>query len=110
MEKNLGSLVEETALSGFNEEEMVPLPMFSEEERQRAKKGIPYVTLLYIEQLEQVSRNACQVWEHVVTALNTNPHSRLEEVRYEFLRSLNSFYESYEQVGFLLPESSEEDE
>src|SRR6266700_6626639 len=110
MDKYLGSLIKETALLAFDETELLSQQEFLEEDRQRAKQGIPYSTRLYIEQLEQVGRSACQLWERVLTTINTNPHACLEDVRYDFLQSLNHFYEAYEQVGFLLPDAHTDDD
>jgi hypothetical protein len=83
------------------------LKVFRDRDRQRAKEGIPDVTLDYIEQLEQSGRMAWLLWKDVFDYLHNVPDMRLSDVRKPFLRVLDSFYREFEKVGFLLPVNRE---
>jgi hypothetical protein len=83
------------------------LKVFKEKNREQAKEDIPDLTYDYIRQLERAANRAWLVWKEVYDTLHNVPSStRLTDVKDEFQKFLDYFYEEFEKVGFLLPDSN----
>ena len=87
------------------------LKVFKEKNREQAKEDIPDLTYDYIRQLERVGNRAWLLWKEIYDTLhNVPPSTHLTVVKDEFQKFLDYFYEEFEKVGFLLPDSNLSDQ
>lgn len=83
------------------------LKVFKEQDRKRAKEGIPDVTLAYIQQLEQVSTTAWCIWKQLYEHVS----GHMADPKLQGLKGMmRSFYDEYEKVGMLLPDNDQRED